>query len=182
MSLPSFGPSARKLGMISISSNSSTASAKRTLLTFNSKAISALSRSTAARAAASGVAMTASRRGWRSFRLPCARAARPSEIAVCASPIESSAAESGVLAVGQLLRWTESGAPSARPRTRFCQISSAMNGIAGAIRRQICARQYQSVRNAASLSASLSDRQKRAREPRMYQAERSSTSDSTARA
>ena len=67
------------------------------------------------------------------------------------------------------------GSPPA-PRTRLCQRCSARNGMTGATTRSPCTSAYQS-----DWSASVSPSQKRRRERRMYQFERSSTNASKAR-
>ena len=78
---------------------------------------------------------------------------------------------------GYPARCTEAGASAPQPRTtRFSHISSVMKGVTGAMIRRHCTSAWWSVANAAR-----SPSQKRWRERRTYQFERSSQNASTAR-
>ena len=73
------------------------------------------------------------------------------------------------------------GASGQTPRTRFCHISSVRNGITGETQRIACTSAYHSVSKAARVSPGSSERQKRVRDRRTYQLERSSMNVSNAR-
>ena len=116
----------------------------------------------ARRGSEAGAATTASASGWRSFETggpAFARAVRPSRIAVCVAAIAATSVGVGAAppsAPGSRPGAPTSGASGQWSRTSVCHSSSARNGITGAISRTVCTRPYQSVRNAACLSASSS--------------------------
>ena len=95
-----------------------------------------------------------------------ARAWRPSSTTRRTAAISSSSSWRGSPGSGQSARCTDSGPSSTRTRQRW----SARNGITGAITRRAWTSDHQSVSSAAA-----SPSQKRRRERRMYQFERSST-------
>ena len=128
-------------------------------------------------AAASGAPSTTIRRsGCRSLRPDAERAWWPSATTLRSSATSASRRRPAARASGQPARKTELGAPSTTSATSACQRCSARNGITGAITRTPWTSPNQSVRRAVS-----SPSQKRRRERRMYQFERSSTYASKAR-
>ena len=135
-------------------------------------------RARARRSSADGAAPSTTSRGsgWRSLTPDVERAARPRSTTRRTSAIASRVAASGAGVEGQPARNTESGASSHGSRTRTCHTWSARNGSTGETTRSDWTRAHQRTRSEVS-----SPSQKRRREQRMYQFERSSTNDSNAR-
>ncbi len=131
-----------------------------------------LARSRRRAPAASGAPSTTSRRsGWRSLS-PRARPRLAAELddAPHLRDLGDERRRRRPTALGPAGEEDRVAARPRAPRTRFCHRCSARNGITGAITRSAWTSAYQSVRSAAS-----SPSQKRRRERRMYQFERSST-------
>ena len=146
-----------------------------------------LAQPSSAVAVAGGQATTACASGCRILIFASERAPRPSDTATRAASIASSSAGSSRPAdVGQTARWTLGGAAGSWAATRFPYSSSATNGQNGAISSAKRDRHSCSVAKAARWSASATASpwrppQKRARETRTYQFDRSSTNVSSRR-
>ena len=115
--------------------------------------------------------MRARWRGWRILMADSARAARPSSttrrvIAICSLSCRLMRAES---ATGKFVRCTDSAACESAGSTSSCQVCSAMKGTIGA---RSCVTVVRHWCNVASAATSPS--QKRRRERRTYQLDRSS--------
>ena len=157
-------------------------SAKPTSLTFSSEATRSSSPATPA-LTGSGTLISALASGWRTLSLASVRAWRPRPTSrltsAMAAPSSGSAASRA--GSGQSARWTESGASGSTDTTSPCHSSSAVNGAYGASSSATVRRQVQRVRKAASASVPV-PRQKRRRDSRTYQLDRSSTKVASRRA
>ena len=120
--------------------------------------------------------MTSVASGWRSGSLAADRARRPSSMTLRIAATSSSSSSSARLRAGQPARNTDRGASGHTAATRCCQRCSVRNGSTGETARRLCTSDTHSVRRAAS-----SPFQKRRRDRRMYQFDRSSTYCSNAR-
>ncbi len=169
--LPNRLPSARKLAFAVVSTReppTSLSDARDS--TFSSSVICACNSGESASKPATAIRARLS--GWRVLTPDSARVARPSSTrrrtrTICCDSSGSIAVRS---ASGHEDRWTDSGAPGVTGTTRSCQTRSVMNGVSGAISLVTVSTTSCRVRSAA-----LSPCQKRRRERRTYQLDRSST-------
>ncbi len=157
-------PSSFSSSVISVSSRTSGAP-NVIFFTFNSSRTIA---ATSSGSGSPGSAIDAS--GCRTLMRTASRAASPASTACLARDMFASTSGSCQgSACGKSLRWTEV------PCDRLRNIESDMNGTKGAIRRLVVDSVSCSVWYAASLSRSDCDFQKRRRDRRTYQLDRSST-------
>ena len=149
-----------------------------TALTLSSLAISPPRATSASRRSGLPQATTADASGWRTRSLASERARCPSSLTARTSAMGPSSPRSmrASSTSGYPARCTEDGASGPQPRTtRLSHISSVRNGVTGAITRRHCTSAWCRVAKAAR-----SPSQKRLRERRTYQFERSSQNASTA--
>src|SRR6266540_845141 len=176
---PSFLPIRGKSGLTRRSTRSDSAPISSMALTLTSSRTRS-SRASRSVSAIPGRPSHIRASGWRTFSPAVPRRVRARSTARRATDIDVSSAGSRSLvtsAAGHRVRWTESGAAGSIPVMRFVYIASDRNGRSGARTRARTTRAAWSEANAAARSAGSSLREKRRRDRRTYQLDRSSTNE-----